>query len=85
MPLPPVLVKHFMDALTWCNRGDAPESFADWLNAGYPQALNDLRKIGTEPGAPWSGMPAADSIMFIAENTPEVWALVSLNRTAPPS
>ncbi len=76
---PEVLTKHFTDALTWCLRGDAPEDFADWLNAGYPTALNDLRRIGSEV-APWSPegiTPPLEAIMDIAKHTPAVWALIA--------
>ncbi len=74
---PQVLQQHFAVALEWCFRGADAADFADWLNAGYPTALTELRQIGSEnPPMPWSGKPAAEAIMEIARNNPKVWPLI---------
>ncbi len=86
MQEPQVLQQHFAVALEWCFRGADAADFADWLNAGYPTALTELRQIGSEnPPMPWSGKPAAEAIMEIARNNPKVWPLIfSRSRTLRP-
>lgn len=86
--VPAVLQQHFQLAFDKCMQGESPEDFADWLHAGYPTAISELRQIGSEnPPMPWSsgdkdhvGDPnwgPLQAIMDIARHQP-VWKFVAM-------
>ena len=72
-PVPAVLAQHFFMALMKLRDGWSGADFAEWLDAGYPDAISALRQIGSDLTPP---VPPVDAIIDIANSIPQVWSQI---------
>jgi hypothetical protein len=73
-PIPKVLADHFMMALDKCDKGWSGTNFAQWLDAGWPDAIAAIRRIGSNTTPPTEPVEA---IIAIAKRISPIWAMVS--------
>jgi hypothetical protein len=74
-PIPPVVQAHFLKAFEMMQPPHSwtGEQFGDWLNAGYPDAINALRQIGSDWAPP---VAPVDAIIQIAQEIPVIWSMI---------